>query len=106
MNLPMQTPVVAQSVADVSAMIRQHLTQQLKGDHPDFNEEVHDNMSFDYIGLDSFSRVNMLTELAKHFGVKLEPTAAYDFVTVGSLAEFIWSEISGTPMDMKKALGI
>jgi len=106
MNSQVNTPVMAQSVADVSASIRQHLTQKLKHDQPDFNEEVHDNMSFDYIGLDSFSRVNMLTELATHFGVKLEPTAAYDFVTVGSLAEFIWSEISGTPMDMKKALGI
>jgi Acyl carrier protein len=103
MTHPIQTPY---SVADVSAIIREHLTQKLKADQPDFTEVVHDSMSFDYIGLDSFSRVNMLTELAKHFGVRLEPTAAYDFVTVGSLAEFIWSEISGGPLDMKKVLGI
>ena len=63
-------------------------------------------MSFDYIGLDSLARVNLLVGLEKELGVPLDPTAAYDFVTVRALAEFVWSVVSGTSMDIKKTLGV
>lgn len=94
------------SVESVSQRIFFHLRKRIEADYPDFTEPLHSNMSFDYIGLDSVSRVELVTDLANDFGIKLDPTAAYDFVTIRSLAEFVWSEISGTALDLKKALGV
>ena len=72
----------------------------------EFKEHIGDDMSFDYIGLDSLARVNLMTALDKEFGVKLDPAAAYDFVTVGALSKFVWSQVTGTPLDMKKVLEV
>jgi acyl carrier protein len=90
----------------VSDRIRCFLGEYLRENDRDFSEEIRDDMSFDYIGLDSLARVGLLTALDKEFGVSLDPTAAYDFVTVGALSEYVWSQISGNPMDVKKVLGI
>jgi acyl carrier protein len=94
------------SVEEVSAKIRFRLEERIAADFPQFDEVLHDQMSFDYIGLDSASRVELLTTLAADFGVRLDPTAAYDFVTIGSLAEFVWSRVSGTELDEKRLLEI
>jgi acyl carrier protein len=94
------------NVEDVAALIKRLLTDYLQVNRPDFTEQIGYDMSFDYIGLDSLARVELLTALDRALGVSLDPTAAYDFVTVRALAEFVWSTLSGTAMDVKKALGI
>ncbi|PUA27840.1 MAG: hypothetical protein B0W54_15040 [Cellvibrio sp. 79] len=103
---PINNRVQPDSVDGVSQRIFFHLKKRIDADYPDFTEPLRSDMSFDYIGLDSVSRVELVTDLANDFGIKLDPTAAYDFVTIGSLAEFVWSEISGTTLDLKKALGV
>lgn len=94
------------NVGDVATLIKGLLRETLRAHHPDFNEKIGDDMSFDYIGLDSLARVELLAGLDRALGVSLEPTAAYDFVTVRALAEFVWSTLSGQEMDVRKALGI
>jgi acyl carrier protein len=94
------------NAAQVGERIKSLLQKYLLEERHDFTESIGDDMSFDYIGLDSLARVNLLVGLEKEFGVSLDPTAAYDFVTVRALAEFVWSVVSGTPMDIKKALAI
>jgi len=93
-------------IDDVVALIKRLLTEHLQVHRPDFTEPIGDDMSFDYIGLDSLARVELLTGLDRALGVSLDPTAAYDFVTVRALAEFVASTLGGTAMDVKKALGI
>ena len=101
-------PIVSKpnSVEQVSERIKFLLTKYLQEERHDFTEPIGDDMSFDYIGLDSLARVNLLVGLEKECGVSLDPTAAYDFVTVRALSEFVWSVVSGTPMDIKKVLEI
>lgn len=103
---PADNVVQLNSVETVSQRIFFHLKKRIESDYPDFTEPLRGDMSFDYIGLDSVSRVELVTDLANDFGIKLDPTAAYDFVTIRSLAEFVWSEISGSELDLKKALGV
>lgn len=86
--------------------VRSWIKAYLQQHHDESGEPITDQMSFDYIGLDSMARVNLMTALESHFALKLDPTAAYDFVTVGSLSQFVWSQISGEPMDAKAALDI
>lgn len=111
-NIPNASVVAApvaskpNSVEQVSERIKFLLTKYLKEARPDFTEPIGDDMSFDYIGLDSLARVNLLVGLEKECGVSLDPTAAYDFVTVRALSEFVWSVVSGMPMDIKKVLEI
>ena len=94
------------NVDDVAALIKRLLTESLQVNRPDFSERIGNDMSFDYIGLDSLARVDLLTGLDRALGVSLDPTAAYDFVTVQALAEFVWASLSGAEMDVRKALGI
>jgi acyl carrier protein len=94
------------SVHDVAEVIRKLLTDYLKINRPDFTEAIRDDMSFDYIGLDSLARVELLSGLDKALGISLDPTAAYDFVTVRALAEYVCSVVNGTSLDFKQALGI
>jgi acyl carrier protein len=94
------------NVAQVNARIKLVLQKYLQAERQDFTETITDNMSFDYIGLDSLARVDLLLALEKEFGVPIDPTAAYDFVTVQALSAFVWSEVSGTVLDVKKTLGI
>lgn len=96
----------ALTVAQVGELIRERLTQQLAESGIEFKDRIEDNMSFDYIGLDSLARVNLMTALDKEYGVTLDPAAAYDFVTVGALAQFVWSRVTGTPLDLKKVLEV
>jgi acyl carrier protein len=98
--------LLPENAAQVADRIRSHLQAYLHKEQPDFKELVGDDMSFDYMGLDSLARVDLLTGLEKEFGVSLDPTAGYDFITVRSLAEFVWSVISGTPLDLIKTFDI
>lgn len=93
-------------LAAVNALIKGRLRDYLKVHQPDFAEEIHDNLSFDYIGLDSVARVELIAALERHLDIALDPTAAYDFVTVGALARFVWSELSGEALDLKATLGV
>lgn len=93
-------------LAAVKALITTRLQDYLRVHQPDFAEEIHDNLSFDYIGLDSVARVELIAALERHLGIALDPTAAYDFVTVGALASFVWSELSGESLDLKATLGV
>jgi len=88
---PSSQPATLQSISE---SIIAHLSRHLARTQPDFNEPLHLNMSFDYIGLDSMSRVELVSELAKQWSVELDLTAAYDFITVGSLAQFVNEELS------------
>lgn len=78
----------------VTNRITTYLQQHLARTQPDFAEPLHSNMSFDYLGLDSLSRVELISALCKEWSVKLDLTAAYDYVTVGALSEFIWQELA------------
>lgn len=93
-------------LAAVKVLIKTRLQDNLRVHQPDFAEEIHDNLSFDYIGLDSVARVELIAALERHPGIALDPTAAYDFVTVGALASFVWSELSGESLDLKATLGV
>ncbi|WP_035853359.1 acyl carrier protein [Deefgea rivuli] len=95
-----------ENAAQVGERIKFLLQKYLIEERHDFIESIDNGMSFDYIGLDSLARVNLLVGLEKEFGVPLDPTAAYDFVTVQALADFVWSVVSSTPMDIKKVLAI
>lgn len=95
-------PKAASSIAEVRQWLKDYLQQQ----HKEINEPIRDDMSFDYIGLDSLARVALMTASEQRFFLKLDPTAAYDFVTVGALSEFVWSQISGEALDQKKLLDI
>lgn len=99
---PSKPENVEQVVERIKSLLQSHIAEQ---GHT-FSEPITDNMSFDYIGLDSLARVNLLSALDKEFAVSLDPTAAYDFVTVRALAEFVWSEVSGCEFDVRKVMGI
>lgn len=88
----------------VCKRIKDMLQDYLKESQPYFTETINDDMSFDYLGLDSLSRVNLITRLEKEFGIKLDITAAYDFVTARALAEFVWSTVNGVSLDAKYIL--
>jgi acyl carrier protein len=95
-------PETAPSINEVRQWLKDYLQQH----HKDISEPIRDDMSFDYIGLDSLARVAIMTASEQRFSLKLDPTAAYDFVTVGALSEFVWSQISGEALDQKKLLDI
>ena len=78
----------------VTDRITTYLQQHLARTQPDFAEPLHTNMSFDYMGLDSLSRVELVSALSKEWSKELDLTAAYDFVTIGALSEFIWRELT------------
>ena len=82
--------ITLEAVTDrITAYLHQHLAKT----QPDFADPLHSNMSFDYMGLDSLSRVELISALSKEWSVELDLTAAYDFVTIGALSEFIWHEL-------------
>ena len=95
-----------EGVAAVGALIKIKLQEYLQIHQPDFVEDIHDNLSFDYIGLDSVARVELVAALEKQLGIAIDPTAAYVFVTVGALASFVWSQLSDTPLDLNAVLGV
>jgi acyl carrier protein len=78
----------------VTDRITTYLQQHLAKTQPDFAAPLHTNMSFDYMGLDSLSRVELISALSKEWSKELDLTAAYDFVTIGALSEFIWQELT------------
>jgi acyl carrier protein len=83
--------ITLEAVTDrITAYLHQHLAKT----QPDFADPLHSNMSFDYMGLDSLSRVELISALSKEWSVELDLTAAYDFVTIGALSEFIWHELT------------
>lgn len=82
------------------------LIQSLESKQPDLKGLIHSAMSFDCIGLDSLARVELVTAMEGQFGILLDPTLAYDFVTPGALAAFVWGELSGTPVDQKQLMGV
>lgn len=81
------------TIDDVIAVIKVALDTYVRDDRPDFTDTIADDMSFDYIGLDSLARVNLLSSLEQTLGMKLDPTAAYDFITPRALAEFIYAQM-------------
>lgn len=89
------------NIEQIRAWLRQRLQEVSRLD-----ESIRDDMSFDYIGLDSLARVDLVAEVEERFSLSLDPTAAYDFVTVGALSEFIWGQITGIAVDEKKLLEI
>lgn len=78
----------------------------LESKHPEAKDAVHGDMSFDSIGLDSLARVEMIAALEAGFGIALDPTLAYDFVTPGALSAFVWGQLSGEPVDQKQLMGM
>ena len=94
-------------VASVVESVKRQLTVLLQDADPDSAPpRIDEHASFDLLGLDSMSRVGLVAALEKEYGVALEPTAAYDFVTVGALSQFVWSRVTGTALDEKKLLGV
>ena len=104
-SLPDASWSAEEGVAAVAALIKLKLQQYLQNHQPGFVDDIHDNLSFDYIGLDSVARVELVAMLENQLGIEIDPTAAYDFFTVGTLACFVWSQLSGTPLDLKTGLG-
>lgn len=52
-------------------------------------DEVDPSLSFDNYGVDSAAAVMMTGELADWLGCEIEPTAAYDYPSITTLAEFL-----------------
>lgn len=94
------------TVAEVGQRIRLRLMKLLQDNGVERTEPIGDDMSFDYIGLDSLARVELLTALDDEFGTSLDPTSAYDFVTVGALAKFVRSQLTGEVLDLKQVLEV
>ena len=90
------------ALSDVSNWVLQYLEMK----HPETRGTLHTDTSFDSVGLDSQARVDMISAMERRFGITLDPTLAYDFVTAGALASFVWSQISGVPIDEKLLMGI
>jgi acyl carrier protein len=103
--VPEMKPVPA-NVEQVVECIKSLLQAYLAEHGPAFNEPITSHMSFDYLGLDSLARVGLISALEKEFSVTLDPTAAYDFVTVHALAQFVWSEVSGSAFDARTVMDI
>jgi acyl carrier protein len=94
------------TIDQICCGIKEELVDYCKREGRTLQQPIHDQMSLDYIGLDSLSRVELLEALDQKYQVSLEPTAAYDFVTVRALAEYVHSVFTGTPLDERKALGV
>lgn len=92
----------AACVTDVSSWIIAHLEKRF----PAMAGVIHADMSFDAIGLDSLERVDLIAALEGRFGITLDPTLGYDFVTTGALAAFVWGQISGVAVDEKQLMGV
>ena len=56
-------------------------------------EEVDVTIPFDRYGLDSSAAVGLTGELADWLGRSIEPTLLYDYPTVGSLVEYLATEV-------------
>jgi acyl carrier protein len=67
---------------------------------------LHADMSFDSIGLDSLARVDLISAMEARFGMALDPTLAYDFVTPGALSAFVWGQACGIPADEKRLMDV
>ena len=91
-----------QALPDVLAWVIHYLETK----HPETKESVHGDMSFDSVGLDSLARVEMIAAMEAAFGIELDPTLAYDFVTPGALSGFVWGQLSGEPVDQKQLMGM
>lgn len=89
-------------LSEVSGWLLQHLEAK----HPEMRGKLHKDMSFDSIGLDSLARVELISAMEQRFGITLEPTLAYDFVTAGALSTYVWGQISGAPVDQKQLMGV
>jgi acyl carrier protein len=50
---------------------------------------VHDDTTFDELGLDSLSRAGFSTEIAKQFGVSLDPDTLFEFSSIQVLARHV-----------------
>lgn len=90
------------ALADVTAWVVQYLEQK----HPEMQGTIHGDMSFDSIGLDSMARVELISAMEGCYGIALDPTLAYDFITARALSGFVWSQVSGEPIDQKQLMGI
>jgi acyl carrier protein len=88
--------------AEVNAWIKEYLLRECKN----IQGPIEDHASLDYLGLDSLARVNLVVAVEGRFNLSLDPTAAYDFVTVGAITEYVWSQITGQPLDEKTLLDI
>lgn len=97
-----QTTQAPHALIDVSNWI----VHYLEAKHPEMRGAIHADMSFDNIGLDSLARVEMIAAMENRFGVALDPTLAYDFVTAGALSSFVWGQITGVAVDQKQLMGV
>jgi acyl carrier protein len=109
MTMTSQAPQPVQSLASKPSSlteVRTWIVQFLESKHPEMRGTIHADMSFDSIGLDSLARVDMIGSMENQFGLKLDPTLAYDFVTPGALSSFVWGQIAGVPVDEKQLIGV
>ena len=90
------------SPEDVSSWVIEYLAAR----YPEMAASVHADMSFDNIGLDSLARVELIAAMEVRFGVTLDPTLAYDFVTAGALSAFVWGQATGAAVDVKQLMGV
>jgi acyl carrier protein len=91
-----------QALSDVVVWVIQHLESK----HPEMKGAVHGDVSFDSVGLDSLARVDMISAMERSFGIALDATLAYDFVTPNALSAFVWGQITGEPVDQKQLMGV
>lgn len=92
--------------AIVADAIRRHLLRALRESDPGFDAPLTDASSFDALGLDSMARVGLVQALETEYGLTLEPGLAFDFVTVGALAQYVRAKANGEAIDEKTLLGI
>ena len=60
--------------------------------------EVADDTPLMGAGLDSIAAVDLVSTLGQQLGTELEPTALFDYPTIGSLSKYLSAEM--TPVDV------
>lgn len=92
--------------AAVVDAIQRHLLRLLRESDPGFDASLSVESSFDALGLDSMTRVGLVQALEDEFALALDPGLAFDFVTVGALAQYVRAKANGEAIDEKTLLGI
>lgn len=65
------------------------LVDYISAKAPRFSSEKHLDTSFSSLGLDSTDHVEMTAKIEDYLKITIEPTLAFDYPTVNSLADYL-----------------
>lgn len=79
--------------ADIINDLCQYLETEVEG----FCRKTHLDTSFSRLGLDSMGHVQLSAILEKHTGQELDPTLGFDYPTINSLIDHLFSTTKEEP---------